>query len=277
MPKIIGGIGTSHAPSLARAFDSGKRDDPEWADLFTQYDVAKQWLTEVRPDAIVAFYNDHMNQFFFDAYPTFAIGVGDPHPIADEGWGKRDFPDLRGDPALANHIARSLVADDFDMTICQETQIDHGILSPLPFLTDDRWAAPIIPIQINVIQHPLPSPLRCYRLGQAIRKAILSYAKDDMRVVVMGTGGLSHQVSGKRFGFINPEWDVEFMSRLATSPDELSRISHEELMLNGGVESVEVMMWMAMRGVLAPEVQVAHQYYAAPMLTGYGLLVLEEV
>lgn len=276
MARIIGGIGTSHAPSLARAFDTGKRNDPEWADLFTQFDVAKQWLTSVRPDVIIAFYNDHLNQFFFDAYPTFSIGVGDPHPIADEGWGKRPFPDLAGHPALAQHITRSLVSDEFDMTICQETQIDHGVLSPLPFLTDERWSVPAIPVQINVIQHPLPTPRRCFRLGQAIRRAVQSFADEDLRVAVMGTGGLSHQLSGKRFGFVNPDWDTTFMSLLASNPDALIDITHEELMIKGGVESVEVMMWMAMRGALASKVRVMHSYYAAPMLTGYGLLVLEE-
>ncbi|MBN9476907.1 MAG: protocatechuate 3,4-dioxygenase [Bordetella sp. SCN 67-23] len=275
MARIIGGIGTSHAPSLARAFDTDKRDEPEWKDLFTQFDAAKQWLKQARPDVIVAFYNDHLNQFFFDAYPTFAIGVGDPHPIADEGWGKRDFPDLPGHPALAMHVARSLVGNGFDMTICQESQIDHGILSPLPFLTDERWTVPVIPVQINVIQHPLPTARRCYLLGQAIREAVASFDQ-DLRVAVMGTGGLSHQLSGRRFGFVNPDWDQVFMERLASDAEALSHISHEDMMINGGVESVEVMMWLAMRGTLASEVRVVRQYYAAPMLTGYGLLVLEE-
>jgi len=275
MARIIGGIGTSHAPSLARAFDTDKRNEPEWKDLFAQFDAAKQWLKQVRPDVIIAFYNDHLNQFFFDAYPTFAIGVGDPHPIADEGWGKRDFPDLPGHPALAMHMARSLVGSGFDMTICQESQIDHGILSPLPFLTDERWTVPVIPVQINVIQHPLPTARRCYLLGQAIRDAVASFDQ-DLRVAVMGTGGLSHQLSGRRFGFVSPDWDQVFMDRLASDAEALSHISHEEIMFNGGVESVEVMMWLAMRGALAREVRVVRKYYAAPMLTGYGLLVLEE-
>ena len=275
MAKVVGGIGTSHAPSLAFAFDHDKHQEPEWIDLFAQYNVAKEWLASVRPDVIVAFYNDHLNQFFFDAYPTFAIGVGGPHRIADEGWGKRPFPDIPGEPKMAMHMARSLVANGFDMTVCQETLIDHGILSPLPFLTDERWATPVIPIQINVIQHPMPTPERCYRLGQAVRAALQSYP-EDARVVVLGTGGLSHQVSGKRFGFVNPEWDRTFMTRLASDAPALSQITHETLMRNGGVESVEVMMWLAMRGVMADDVRVVHQYYSAPMMTGYGLLVLEE-
>lgn len=274
MASIIGGIGTSHAPSLAYAFDHGKQSEPEWKPLFDGYTPARRWLEAARPDVIVAFYNDHMNRFFFDAYPTFALGVGDVHPIADEGWGRRPFPDLPGHPVLAIHLAERLVAEDFDLTVCQEMEIDHGILSPLPLLTDARWPAPVIPIQVNVLQPPLPSASRCYRLGQALGRAVESFP-GDLRVVVMGTGGLSHQLTGQRFGFLNPKWDQEFLDRLVESPDELSTITHRELMLKGGVESVEVIMWLAMRGALPPRVHRVHQFYDAPMLTGYGLLVME--
>lgn len=275
MAKIIGGIGTSHAPSLAYAYDHGKQSDPDWKPVFEAYDQAKQWLAEAKPDVIIAFYNDHLNRFFFDAYPTFALGVGEQHPIADEGWGRRPFPALPGHPQLAIHLAESLVSDEFDLTICQEIEIDHGILSPLPLLTDARWPAPIIPVEINVIQAPLPTPARCFKLGQAIGRAVASFPS-DLRVVVMGTGGLSHQLSGQRFGHLNPDWDVEFMNRLVDDPDELSRISLKELMIRGGVESVEVIMWLAMRGALSPKVTRVLQYSYSPMLTGYGLLVMDD-
>lgn len=275
MATIIGGIGTSHAPSLAWAFDHARQSDPDWKPLFDGYAPAKQWLEANPPDVIVAFYNDHMNRFFFDAYPTFAIGVGDLHPIADEGWGKREFPPLDGHPELAIHLSESLVADEFDLTICQEMEIDHGILSPLPFLTDARWPAPLIPIEINVIQHPLPTPRRCFKLGQALRRAVESFPA-DLRVLVLGTGGMSHQLTGTRFGYLNPDWDREFLERLVSDPLELSAISHRELMINGGVESVEVMMWLAMRGALSSKAQRVHQYCYAPMLTNYALLVMQE-
>lgn len=275
MAKIIGGIGTSHAPSLAYAYDHGKQSDPDWKPVFDAYGQAKQWLAEARPDVIIAFYNDHLNRFFFDAYPTFALGIGDQHPIADEGWGRRPFPALPGHPQLAIHLAESLVSDEFDLTICQEIEIDHGILSPLPLLTDARWPAPIIPVEINVIQAPLPTPARCFKLGQAIRRAVASFPS-DLRVVVMGTGGLSHQLSGQRFGHLNPDWDVEFMNRLVDEPGELSRITLKELMVRGGVESVEVIMWLAMRGALSPQVTRVLQYSYSPMLTGYGLLVMND-
>lgn len=274
MARIVGGIGSSHAPSIAHAYDKGLQKEPLWAPLFDGYGPAKAWLAQVRPDAMIVFYNDHMNRFFFDAYPTFAIGIGDRHPLADEGWGKRDFPDLAGHSGLGWHIARSLIADEFDPTLCQEISIDHGILSILPLLWDAPWPAPIIPFAVNVIQHPLPSARRCWRLGQAMRRAVESYP-EDLRIVVVGTGGLSHQLHGERFGFVNPEWDNRFLDMIESDPLALTGYSHHEYMELGGAESVEMIMWLAMRGALDSRVKRVHRNYYAPLITGYGLLVLE--
>jgi protocatechuate 4,5-dioxygenase, beta chain len=279
MARIVGGIGSSHAPSMAHAYDHQWSDKPEWKPLFEGSVPARRWLLEAaKPDAIVIFYNDHLNRFFFDAYPTFAIGVSETLPLADEGWGKRALPDFKGHPDLAWHITRSLMAEEFDLTVCQEMEIDHGILSPLPFLTEPEkrgWPCPIIPFAINVIQHPLPTARRCWKLGQALRRAVQSYPQ-DLRVVVVGTGGMSHQLNGKRFGFLNPEWDNEFLDLLETRPDALAALSAEDYMARGGCESVELIIWLAMRGALSPEVRRIHRNYYAPMLTGYGLLALEE-
>ena len=279
MARVVGGIGSSHAPSMAHAYDRKWSDKPEWRPLFEGSIPARQWLLEkCRPDAMVIFYNDHLNRFFFDTYPTFAIGVGDELPLADEGWGRRPLPDFRGHSDLAWHITRSLVADEFDLTVCQEMEIDHGILAPLPFLCEPQtrgWPCPIVPFPINVIQHPLPSAARCWKLGRSVRKAIETYAA-DLRVVVMGTGGMSHQLNGKRFGFLNPAWDNEFLDLLEKSPQQLTGLSAEDYMRRGGCESVELIIWLAMRGALSERVKVVHRNYCAPMLTGYGLLVLEE-
>ena len=223
---------------------------------------------------MIVLYNDHMNRFFFDAYPTFALGVGDELPGVDEGWGKRDLPDLKGNSDFAWHVARSLVADEFDPTICQELSIDHGIFSILPLLWDTPWPAPILPLAVNVIQHPLPTARRLFRLGEALRRAVESYV-EDLNVVVMSTGGMSHQLHGARFGFVNPDWDNRFLDLLESDPLALSELSHHDYMERGGAESVEMIMWLAMRSALGADVRRAYRFYYAPMLTGYGLVVLE--
>ncbi|MGE5203592.1 MAG: class III extradiol dioxygenase family protein [Acidobacteriota bacterium] len=274
MGRVVGGIGTSHAPSIAHAYDKGQQKEPLWAPLFEGYVPAKRWLQEKRPDLMIVLYNDHMNRFFFDAYPTFAIGVGELHPLADEGWGKRDFPPVPGNAEFGWHLVESLVADEFDPTVCQEILIDHGILSILPLLCDVPWPVPIVPIAVNVIQHPLPTARRLYRLGQALRRAVASYAR-DFRVVVVGTGGMSHQLNGERFGFLNPEWDNRFLDLLETDPEPLTRYTHRQYMEWGGAESVEMIMWLGMRGALDEKVARVHRNYYAPLLTGYGLVVLE--
>jgi aromatic ring-opening dioxygenase catalytic subunit (LigB family) len=248
--------------------------DPTWAPLYDGFEPAKAWLDKLKPDLIVAVYNDHMNRFFFDAYPTFALGVADKHPQADEGWGKRDLPDLPGDAAFSWHFAQSLVEDEFDPTICQEMPVDHGILSILPLLTDNRWPAPLVPLAANVIQHPLPTPKRFFHLGQAIRRAVESYP-EDLRVLVVSTGGMSHQLHGERFGLINPDWDNEFLDLLEKDPQALVKLRHHDYMERGGAESVEMIMWLAMRAAMGDNVRRVHRHYYAPLLTGYGLIVFE--
>ena len=274
MARIVGGIGSSHAPSIAHAWDHHKQQDPVWKSLFDGYAPAKAWLAAQRPDLMIVLYNDHMNRFFFDAYPTFALGVGARHELADEGWGKRDFPALAGDAEFGWHLAQSLVDDEFDPTICQEMLIDHGILSILPLLWDTPWPAPIVPLAINVIQHPLPTARRLAKLGRALRRAVESYAP-DARVVVMGTGGLSHQLQGPAFGFVNPDWDNEFLDRIERDPESLAGLGHADWMARGGAEGVEMMMWLGMRNALPETVRRVHRNYCVPALTGCGLLVLE--
>ncbi len=274
MATVIGGIGTSHAPTIGVAWDRGQQKEPLWAPLFDGYVPARHWLEEMRPDLFLIVYNDHVNQFFFDAYPTFALGVGATHAQADEGWGKRNLPDVPGDPDFAWHLARSLVEDEFDPTICQEMALDHGVLSFLPLLTDTDWKVPVVPLAVNVIQHPIPTPRRLFRLGAALRHAIETYPK-DRRIVVFGTGGLTHQLHGTKFGTKNAAWDNEFMDRLETEPTGLSELSTQDYMERGGTEGVEMIMWLAMRGALGGNVKRVHRNYTAPMTTGYGLLVLE--
>lgn len=277
MAVLIGGIGSSHAPSIAHAFDHGQRERTEWKPMFDAYGPVRDWLAAQRVDTLVVFYNDHLNHFQFDAYPTFALGVAESMPVADEGAGARDLPPVPGDTALARHLATSLVNDEFDLTVCEEMVLDHGVMSVLPLLASPPWPQKVVPINVNVLREPLPTPRRCWRIGQAVGRAIQGCA-GDARVAVVATGGLSHQLHGPDFGFVNPEWDNRFMDLLEERPEVLAEASHEDYMLRGGAESVEMMVWLAMRGALAAAeapLRRVQRHYWAPMLTGYGLLALE--
>ncbi len=277
MARLIGGIGASHAPSIAYAFDAGHCDRPEWKPFFDAFHPVKDWIGRNRVDTLVVFYNDHLNRFQLDAYPTFAIGLCESMPPADEGRGARPLPPVPGDPRAAAHIARSLVEDEFDLTLCQQMELDHGVLSILPLITDPPWTVRVIPIAVNVIVEPLPTPMRCWRIGQAAGRAIRSL-EGDSRVVVMATGGLSHQLHGQSFGFTNPDWDHRFLDLLESNPERLAQASHADFIQRGGAESVEMMVWLAMRGALAEyggSMKRVQRHYYAPMLTGYGLVGFE--
>lgn len=277
MAVLIGGLGSSHAPSIAHAWDAGHQDRPEWKPFFDAYVPVRDWLQAQRVDTLVMFYNDHLNQFQFNQYPSFAIGVPDSMPVCDEGGGARPLPPVPGHPDLAWHLASSLVADEFDLTVCQEMELDHGVLSVLPLLCAPPWTIRVIPIHVNVLRDPMPTPARCYKIGQAIGRAIASF-DGDARVVVASTGGLSHQLHGPDFGFTSPSWDQHFLDLLVEQPALLAQASHAQYMERGGTEGVEMMVWLAMRGALAAHghsFEQIQRFYWAPMLTGYGLLALQ--
>lgn len=277
MARIVGGLGSPHAPSIGAAIDRGATGTPDWKPLFDGFAPMRHWLAERRPDVLVVIYNDHFTSLFLDNLPTFALSVAPLHRIADEGWGPRALPPVPGDPDLAWHLAHALVADEFDIAVSHDLPLDHGCLTPLSALWDwqDGWPGRVVPVQVNVLQFPLPSPRRCFRLGQAIRRAILAY-EPGIDVAVLGTGGLSHQLGGERFGFINPQWDAEFLDRLEADPESLAALSHRDFIERGGTEGVEEIMWLVMRGALAPAVRRVHRNYYHATLTGYGQLVLED-
>ncbi len=277
MAQIVGGLGLSHVPSVGVAVDRGKMQTPAWKPLADAYVPVRDWLSRLKPDVAIVVYNDHGADFMLDKYPTFALGVADEYAIADEGFGTRPLPPVRGDAELSVHLAESLVADEFDLTVCQEMGVEHGFLVPMNLCFEHAggWPVAAIPLQVNVIQHPLPTGRRCFKLGQALRKAVSSYEK-NLRVVIMGTGGMSHQLQGKRFGFMNEAFDREFLDRLESDPERLSEITHQELMERAGAEAVELIMWHVMRGAMSPKARRIHRHYYAPMTTGIGLITFED-
>jgi protocatechuate 4,5-dioxygenase, beta chain len=235
----------------------------------------KRWLAEARPDQIVIVYNDHLNHFTFDAYPTFALGVADEFPQADEGFGLRPFPSLAGDTQFGWHVANYLVRHEFDLTICEDMKIDHGIYSWLPYVAAPPWPAPVLPLAVNMVRHPIPTSNRLRKLGEAIRAAIETYP-GNARVAVVATGGMSHQISGARFGMANEEWDRYFLAHLTDDLDKLVAVPQEEIMRIGGTEASELALWFAMRGALSAKARHVYDFYTFPQITGCGVIVLDE-
>ncbi|MEO6339661.1 MAG: class III extradiol dioxygenase family protein [Caulobacteraceae bacterium] len=277
MATIIGGIGTSHVPAIGKAIAEGKQQDPYWKPFFDGYAQAQDWLERTQPDVAVVFYNDHGLNFFLDNMPTFAVGAADQYRNADEGWGLPVNPPYPGDAAFSWSLIDHLVAYEFDIATCQEMLVDHAFCVPMALLWPGKDRRPVrtIPIAINTVQHPLPSPARCFKLGQAVGRAIEAYDQ-DLKVVILGTGGLSHQLEGARAGFINKPFDLMCMSRLVDDPSALTCLSATDLVELAGSQGVELMMWLAMRGALAGNAHQVHSHYHIPVSnTAAGLLVLE--
>jgi protocatechuate 4,5-dioxygenase beta chain len=278
MATIVAGIGSSHVPNIGPAYDAKKFGEPDWKPLFDGYAPVKTRLAEVvKPDALIFVYNDHGSDFALDRVPTFAIGVRDSYGQADEGFGQRPLPPMPGDADLGWWLAKELIYGGFDMTVCQEMKVDHGLLVPLPLLLEHEptSSVPVAPILVNVIQHPLPTAQRCFCLAQAIRIAVERYP-EDTRIVIVGTGGMSHQLHGERFGYLNSHFDRAWLERIECNPEAHVAMSHRDIMEAAGADAVELIMWLVMRGALSPRVTLRHINYYAPMTTGMGLIAMED-
>jgi protocatechuate 4,5-dioxygenase beta chain len=276
MAQVIGGIATSHIPSIGKAIAKNAQDEPAWKPFFDGYKPVHAWLEEMRPDVAVVVYNDHGLNFFLDKMPTFAVGAAAEYRNADEGWGLPVVAPFPGSPEFSWHIIESLVADEFDITMCQEMLVDHAFTVPMSLLWP-RGARTVttVPVAINTVQFPLPSPTRCYKLGRAIGRAIESYDK-NLRVVVVATGGLSHQLDGQRAGFINKKFDLMCLEKIVSDPQTLARYSARDLVRDAGAQGVELLMWFVMRGAMTGLVTEKHHSYHVPISnTAAAVMVLE--
>ena len=282
MARITASVYTSHVPAIGAAIDLGKTTEPYWQPLFKGYEFSKRWMKESKPDVIFLVYNDHATAFSLEMIPTFAIGTAAAFTPADEGWGPRPVPTVIGHPELASHIAQSVIQDDFDLTIVNKMDVDHGLTVPLSLMCGqpEAWPCPVIPFAVNVVQYPVPSGRRCFNLGKAIRKAVESYDA-PLNVQIWGTGGMSHQLQGPRAGLINKTFDNDFLERLIADPEGLSKTPHIDYVREAGSEGIELVMWLIARGAMSDvnggaKPRVVHRFYHVPASnTAVGHLILE--
>ena len=282
MAYISASVYTSHVPAIGAALDQGKTEEPYWQPLFKGYEFSKQWMQEAKPDVIILVYNDHATAFSLQMIPTFAIGTAAEFRPADEGWGPRPVPMVQGHPELASHIAQSVILQDFDLTIVNEMDVDHGLTVPLSLMCGQpkAWPCPVIPFAVNVVQYPVPRGQRCFQLGQAIRRALDEY-DEDLNVQIWGTGGMTHQLQGPRAGLINKQWDSNFLDKLIEDPSAVAAIPHIEYVREAGSEGIELVMWLIARGAMSDvaggaKPRVRHRFYHVPASnTAVGHLILE--
>jgi protocatechuate 4,5-dioxygenase beta chain len=279
MARITAGVTTSHVPAIGAAIDLGNTETDYWKPLFKGYEFSKKWISKAKPDVIILVYNDHACAFGLDMIPTFAIGCGDAFEPADEGWGPRPVPVVKGCPELGWHMMQSVIQDDFDLTVINEMTVDHGLTVPLSLMfgQPEEWPCRVIPFPVNVVVYPPPSGQRCYNLGKAIRRAVESF-DEDLNVQIWGTGGMSHQLQGTRAGLINPQFDKAFLDRIVDDAESLAKIPHIEYVREAGAEGIELVMWLIMRGALNEHVKLTHRFYHVPASnTAVGHVILENL
>lgn len=277
MARLTAGVATSHVPAIGAAIDNGKTGEDYWKPVFEGYEYVKEWAKKEKPDVILLVFNDHASAFDMNFVPTFALGCAEEFQPADEGWGPRPVPTVKGHPELAAHIAQEVIQDNFDLTIINKMDVDHGLTVPMSLVFDqpDEWPCQVIPLAVNVVLYPPPSGQRCYDLGKSLRKAVESFP-EDLNVQIWGTGGMSHQLQGPRAGLINPEFDNDFLDRIVDDADELAKKPHVDYVREAGSEGIELVMWFVMRGALDKDVALKHRFYHVPASnTAVGHLVLE--
>ncbi|MBU3002954.1 class III extradiol dioxygenase subunit beta [Paraglaciecola arctica] len=276
MAKITSGVGTSHVPAIGAAVDKGLTEQDYWKPLFNGYEKAREWIAKEKPDVCIVVYNDHASAFSLELIPTFAIGVAPEFMPADEGYGPRQVPPVKGHPKLAWHLCESLILNEFDITIANKMPVDHGLTVPLSIMYNqpEEWPCKVIPLAVNVIQYPQPLGTRCFALGQAIREAVASF-DEDLKVCILGTGGMSHQLQGERAGLVNEEFDIAFLNDLTADPERLINMRHAEYLRESGSEGAELVMWLIMLGALEDPKEIHRTYHVPASNTGAGLIVLE--
>jgi protocatechuate 4,5-dioxygenase beta chain len=277
MARITAGIACSHVPAIGAAMDLGKTGEPYWVPLFKGFEFSRRWMAQNTPDVVFLIYNDHATAFSLDMIPTFAIGCADEFKPADEGWGPRPVPMVQGHPELASHITQCVIQSDFDLTVVNRMDVDHGLTVPLSLMfgQPQAWPCKVIPFAVNVVQFPPPSGNRCYQLGRAIRRAVDSFDA-NLNVQIWGTGGMSHQLQGPRAGLINKDFDARFLDKLASDPQSLATIPHVQYIREAGSEGIELVMWLIMRGALDAQVREVHRFYHVPASnTAVGHMILE--
>ena len=277
MAHLVSGMGTSHVPGVGAAMDNGKTGQDYWKPVFEGFKPLREWHARNVPDVNIIVFNDHATSYSLNAYAPFTIGVGEEFKPADEGWGPRKVPDMAGHPELAWHLVESLMAEEFDVAVVADVDLDHGITVPLSIAYDQpkAWPAPVVPFMVNVIQHPLPTAMRCFNIGKAVGRAVASFPQ-DISVGIWGTGGLSHQLGGERAGVVNPEFDKAFLDNLTKNPEANAKLSHTDFIREAGCEGVEMIMWNVMRGALGDNVKEVCRFYHIPVsATAYGGIILE--
>jgi hypothetical protein len=268
---------TSHAPNItAKPVVS---DPAQRARFLAGYEGLRRRLEQARPDLLVLFVNDHLQNFFYDNMPAYCIGIAESYPAPSEGAAaflripSRRVPGAR---AWAQRLLRAGWEAGIDFAYSHELEFWDDASVPLHFLMPQA-TIPMVPILTNCAAPPLPPPGRSYQVGAFVREFIRTHCPPGERVALLGSGGISHWVGTPETGRINPDFDRRVLELVKQGRGEaLAALSSDEIEREGGNGGQELRNWIAVLGALPGHKGEVLAYEPVPdWITGCATVWLE--
>jgi aromatic ring-opening dioxygenase catalytic subunit (LigB family) len=268
MSEIAGIFATSHVPAMVNLADQAPAGQRE--EIFEEFRRLGQRIEATGADTVLLISDDHLHNFFLDNFPPFCIGAADQYPTPIEGWLKTDQYMLGGNPRLGAHILFEVMNNGFDPALSMQMTLDHGTIVPLT-LAGIAGKHRIVPVHVNTVQPPMPSLARCVAFGKAIGEAIRNYDGPE-KIVVLATGGLSHDVGTPRMGMLNEEFDREFL-QLLEAGDDTRLVEYATANVDkAGNGAEEIRNWLVAHGIAGGAPFQTFQYQGIPQwYTGVAL------
>jgi predicted class III extradiol MEMO1 family dioxygenase len=272
MAKIVAALAAAHDPLITAAEDVA--NPKQRSRIMHAFSELRSVLEASKPDVLVVFGTDHMNTFFLDNMPAFCIGIGPECMGPNENWLKIPAGPVPIDQSLARYLLEGLMEKGFDLSFAQEMPLDHAFMVPIHLLTPRR-DLPIVPIFTNCAAPPLPTAKRCYQIGMALGELIGLY-NSEVRVALLGTGGLSHWVGTPETGKINEPFDRRVLDLFCRGDGETLAAYTDPMIEEAGNGAHEIRNWITLLGaVRGKRGRVLAYEPIAPWITGVGLGLLD--
>ncbi|HWO42490.1 MAG TPA: extradiol ring-cleavage dioxygenase [Candidatus Eisenbacteria bacterium] len=265
---IVFACAASHAPGITAWTEAAPREQAE--KVLGAYRRLAALIEAAKPDALVAITVEHWANFFLDHMPAFCIGRAPHYEGPIEEWLRIPKTRVRGDVDLASTLIDACLEGGFDPSFSDELLLDHATMLPLHFL-NRAMRLPLVPVILNTLTRPMPTPKRCLALGRLLGEVLESSRK---RVALVATGGLSHWPGEAKHGKINVAFDRRFLETLtAGDRNRLADYSHEAIDREAGSGGHEIRTWIALAGAVPDRrAEVLAYEPVVPWATGCGIV-----
>lgn len=268
MAELVGGFLMPHNPMLTIAPDAA--DASKSKPIFDAFETITDRVKELEADTVIVIGDDHYTNFGPHCIPSYLIAIGDVDGPAEPFLNIEKAP-MENNQALAGHILQTGYAEGIDWSFAKSLTVDHSIAIPHHLAVKTVPGLKTIPIYLNAAVAPLLPSRRAYQIGESIRRAVESWSGNE-RVVIYGTGGISHWVGSKGMGQVNAEFDGRILSMFEEGDIEgLIGLSDETILKEGGDGCLEIKNWICAMGAFPGARADTMLYEAVPeWITGMG-------